>query len=302
MSQEALDLSRADRVGKSISPLIELGAYEQLWTQETTTFKRLAEMFRAYPCTLPSDLVPKREAEEMAQRVLHIARTRGVPHFGVRIHHAGEYPQKLRDAKDPVELLYYRGWWNLVESPCVAVVGTRKPTPDGIQRTRKLVRNLVEDGQTIVSGLAAGVDTVAHRTALEAKGTSIAVLGTPISETYPPENAELQEHLATAFLVISQVPIYRYVMRNWRTNRLFFPQRNITMSALTAATIIVEAGETSGTLIQARAALQQGRKLFILASCFEQADLTWPARYEAMGAIRVRDYSDIHDALRANGR
>jgi hypothetical protein len=81
------------------------------------------------------------------------------------------------------------------------------------------------------------------------------------------------------------------------TNRYFFPERNITMSALTEATIIVEAGETSGTLIQARAALQQGRKLFILDSCFTNPALTWPEKFVKRGAIRVRDYDDIKTAL-----
>jgi DNA processing protein len=80
-------------------------------------------------------------------------------------------------------------------------------------------------------------------------------------------------------------------------NRFFFPERNVTMSALTEATIIVEAGETSGTLTQARAALYQGRKLFILNSCFEREDLTWPARFEAQGAVRVREPDDIWKAL-----
>ena len=83
-------------------------------------------------------------------------------------------------------------------------------------------------------------------------------------------------------------------------NRLFFPERNITMSALTQATVIVEAGETSGTLIQARAAFKQGRKLFILDSNFQNPKLTWPRRFEEQGAIRVRDFDDILSNLDAS--
>ena len=94
------------------------------------------------------------------------------------------------------------------------------------------------------------------------------MIGTPLSHAYPQDNAELQRKIATDFLLISQVPVKRYETSGFPLNRLFFPERNITMSALTEATIIVEAGETSGTLIQARAALHQGRKLFILDSCF----------------------------------
>ena len=86
-------------------------------------------------------------------------------------------------------------------------------------------------------------------------------------------------------------------MQHAPQNRLFFPERNVTMSALTEATVIVEAGETSGTLIQARAALHQGRKLLILESCFQNRALTWPERFEKKGAIRVRDYDDIKRAL-----
>jgi len=91
----------------------------------------------------------------------------------------------------------------------------------------------------------------------------------------------------------SQVPVLRYAEQHIGQNRLFFPERNATMSALTEATIIVEASDTSGTLTQARAAIHQGRKLFILNSCFEYPAITWPARFEAQGAIRVRNMDDV---------
>jgi DNA processing protein len=107
----------------------------------------------------------------------------------------------------------------------------------------------------------------------------------------------LQQRIEREHLVISQVPFLRHARQSWKINRFFFPARNITMSALTAASVIVEAGETSGTLVQARAAIQQGRKLFILESCFRRPGLTWPAKYEAMGAIRVTSYRDIKQVL-----
>ena len=215
----------------------------------------------------------------------------------MRVHGAGEYPEKLRDAAYPVALLYYQGWWDLAYSRSVAVVGARKPSPEGLARTQRLVRELVADGFTIVSGLAAGVDRMAHETALEEGGRTIAVLGTPLSHVYPKDHDELQRHLARHFLVISQVPLKRYESQDYRRNRLFFPERNVTMSALTEATLIVEAGETSGTLIQARAALRQRRKLFVLDSCFRNPQLTWPARFANRGAIRVRDFDDIRHHL-----
>ena len=152
-------------------------------------------------------------------------------------------------------------------------------------------------GFVVVSGLAAGIDTAVHRAALESGGATIAVAGTPLGEIYPQENRALQEEIATKHLLISQVPVLRHSKQSPKHNRLFFPERNVTMSALTEATVIVEAGETSGTLVQARAALHQERKLLILDSCFKKSDLTWPARLEKQGAIRITGPGDIWQAL-----
>ncbi len=279
--------------GRAISPLRELGAYESLWEDRRTTFKTISERFAKRPGAVPSDFVPETRAWECARFVLEHFHNAGIHRFGVRVHGAGEYPEKLRDAQHPVELLYYEGWWDLVESPSVAVVGTREPTSQGIARAKRLVKALVKDGFTIVSGLATGIDTVAHQTAIDEGGRTIAVLGTPLSRVYPRPNAELQRLIANEFLVISQVPVKRYERQHYQQNRLFFPERNITMSALTEGTIIVEAGVTSGTLIQARAALDQRRKLFILDSVFRNERLTWPQEFGERGAIRVVDYDDI---------
>jgi len=297
MPQPGLPLQSIVGPARAVSPLLDLGAYEVLWSRQGASFKTIADLFRAHPDALPSDLVDHDEAEEMARKVLALLREGGVDRFGVRIHRAGEYPAKLRDARDPVELLYFQGWWNYVESHSVAVVGARKASEEGIRRARKLARQLVDDDWTVVSGLAAGIDTAAHTAALEASGRTIAVLGTPLSEVYPRENRDLQRRIAREFLVISQVPVYRHSQQDWRLNRNFFPARNVTMSALTEATIIVEASDTSGSLTQARAALAQGRRLFILESCFQVPGLTWPHTYEQLGAVRVRDYDDIRRTL-----
>jgi DNA processing protein len=277
-----------------ISPAIEMGAYEALWIEMGAWFKNLAEKFSSRPGALPSDILANPDrASEFSHRARELFNKDGVDHFGVRINGAGEYPQKLRDAEYPVELLYYRGLWDLIETRCVAVVGSRKPTLEGIERTKNIVRQLASDGFTVVSGLAAGVDTVAHVTAIENNASTVAVIGTPISRCYPKENRLLQDYIAKNHLLISQVPICRYSEQDYRQNRLFFPERNVTMSALTEATIIVEASDTSGTLIQARGAIKQNRKLFILDSCFRREDLKWPHHYEKLGAIRVKDYDDI---------
>jgi DNA processing protein len=281
----------------AISPRREMGAYEALWLEKGASFRTIAQKFAADPKALPSDFVPPSQADECAAEVLRILKAAGVHRFGVRINHAGDYPVRLRDARHPVELLYYQGAWELTETRSVAVVGTRKPTDDGIERAERLARELVKRKFTVVSGLAVGIDTAAHKAALESGGPTIAVVGTPLGSYYPRENRGLQDQIAQDFLLISQVPVLRYRNAPVPQNRFFFLERNVTMSALTEATIIVEASETSGTLTQARAALYQGRKLFILNSCFEREDLTWPARFEAQGAIRVREPDDIWKAL-----
>ena len=281
-----------------ISPRRELGAYEALWLEKGATFRTLAARFAADPTALPSDFVSAQLADQCATDVMRRLKEAGVHQFGVRINHAGDYPAKLRDARHPVELLYYRGAWEITETRCVAVVGSREATEDGIRRAERLARELVERDFTVVSGLAKGVDTVAaHSAAISLGGRTIAVIGTPLGECYPKENRQLQEEIAKQHVLISQVPVLRYSRQAPPQNRLFFPERNVTMSALTEGTIIVEAGDTSGTLTQARAALHQGRKLFILESCFNRSDITWPTRFEAEGAIRVRGSDDIWNAL-----
>jgi DNA processing protein len=270
-----------------------MGAYEALWEHKDASFKTLAKRFATMPGAIPSYFVEEDKAREFAGFVLRRFEEANIGRFGVLVHGAGEYPERLQDATYPVELLYFQGWLDLVSSRSVAVVGTRTPSPDGIVRTRQLVRELVKDDITIVSGLAAGIDRAAHEAAIDQGGRTIAVLGTPLSHNYPKDNASLQRRIAEDFLVISQIPVVRYESQDYRLNRFFFPERNATMSALTEATVIVEAGETSGALVQARAAIAQGRKLFILDSCFRDLRLKWPARFADQGAIRVTDYDDI---------
>lgn len=281
----------------TISPMREMGAYEALWAGDGSTWKRMADRFRADPSAMPSDFVSPSEADVMARRVLAHLKERGVHRFGVRINHAGDYPKRLRDAKNPVELLYYQGTWELSEMRSLCIVGSRNASDDGKARAGRLARELVKRNIAVVSGLASGIDQAAHAAALEAGGTTIAVIGTPLGEYYPKENRALQDKIANEHLLISQVPIIRYSKEPFQNKRTYFPERNATMSAMTEGTIIVEAGETSGTLTQARAAMFQGRKLFILESCFQRNDITWPARFEERGAIRVRTPEDIWNGL-----
>ena len=204
-----------------------------------------------------------------------------------------QFPDKLLDAKYPINLFYYRGNPDLVNTDCISVVGTRKISAEGHKRTEKLVNLLSNYDLTLVSGLAEGVDTVALDTAIKCKMNTIGVIGTPIDEYYPPKNRHLQDEIAIKHLLISQVPFYKYYTQPFQTKRIYFPERDVTMAALSLATIIVEASDTSGTLFQAKACIEQKRPLFILNSCFENPSITWPHKYEEKGAIRVRDINDI---------
>ncbi len=282
---------------RSVSPYLEMGAYEALWSDPKATFKSLSRRFASSPGSLPSDFVPEEEALACARFVKDRFAAASISRFGVCVHGAAEYPNKLRDAEHPVEVLFYQGQWNLLATRSVAVIGTRRPSPEGLRRTRRLVRELVGDGFTVVSGLARGVDRAAHETAMHKGGRTVAVIGTPLCHVYPREHADLQRTIADRFLLVSPVPLRRYESQDYRLNRLFFPERNLLMAALTEATIIVEAGQRSGTLVQARAALRQGRKVFVLDSCFRNPELRWPARLASMGAIRVVEYDDIRSAL-----
>lgn len=288
---------RDNPVAAPVDAVLEIGAYEALWSAQNASFKSIAETFRKQPGARPSDLVPEEEARDVASRVLAKLRARTNIRFDVRVHGEWEYPDRLRDATDPIEMFYFQGDWSLASMRGVAVVGTRKPSAEGVERAAYLAKRLADDGFAVVSGLAEGIDTAAHRGAIDAGGRTIAVIGTPLGQAYPKANADLQDLIAREHLLISPIPVERYDAQNFRTNRFFFPERNKVMSALSEATVIVEAGETSGTLVQAREALRQGRKLFIMASCFERTDITWPARFERDGAIRVENYGDVRRQL-----
>ena len=135
---------------------------------------------------------------------------------------------------------------------------------------------------------------------IEAGGSTIGVIGTPITGCYPKENKSLQDNVARDYLLISQFPFYRYSIDPFFTKKQYFPRRNVTNAALSDATVIIEASESSGTRTQAVAAIKQRRLLFILNSCFENKSIGWPGKFEVKGAIRVRNTADIISPLPAN--
>jgi DNA processing protein len=190
------------------------------------------------------------------------------------------------------EQLFACGDLSLLQAAArVAVVGSRKASLPGRKRVTKLVSALVEHDVVIVSGLAAGIDTAAHEEALKRDGRTIAVLGTPLNEAHPAANARLQSHLMESHLVLTQFPVGHPTLRS------NFPRRNRTMALLCHASVIVEAGESSGTLSQGWEALRLNRPLFILRSVFENEELTWPEEMREYGAQVLEDVEQILHVL-----
>lgn len=170
----------------------------------------------------------------------------------------------------------------------VSIIGSRKASPEGLRRARALARSLVERGIVVVSGLAAGVDAAAHEAAIGSGGQTIAVIGTPLERCYPRENRELQLRISREQLLISPFAAGHPITPG------NFPIRNRTMALLTDATVIIEAGEQSGTLSQGWEALRLGRLLFLLESLAINPTLSWPKKLIRHGAqILSRDNLDI---------
>lgn len=281
----------------AISPSLEIGSYEYLLNEKVSSYKQLFDLTVQREVNSLSELVEEDIAQKYLNQVLEKFSKAPVPNLNVFLRGTIDYLSKLNDAEYPLPLLYYQGNIDYLYTKGIAVVGSRNPSDDGIKRTVKLVKELISENLTIISGLASGIDTAAHKTAISQKGRTIAVIGTPITHVYPPENRNLQKEIALNHLLISQVPIIRYENGNPKSNRFNFPERNKTMSAISEATIIVEAGNTSGSLTQAKAAIKQKRKLFILNNNFENKNLTWPEKFENLGAVRVKNISDILEHL-----
>lgn len=190
--------------------------------------------------------------------------------------------------------VFYSGRLDLLQKPCVAVVGTRKLSEPGVKRTHRLARELVEAGVTVVSGLAQGVDTVAHTTAIEAGGGTIAVIGTPLDKAYPAENARLQEAIYRDHLLVSQFA------NGTKVYRSSFPARNKLMATLSDATVIMEASDTSGTLHQAAECTRLGRWLFIARSVVDDPRLSWPTKFlKQPNCVVLDNVSDILERVAA---
>ncbi len=211
------------------------------------------EGLRLNPETIQSIL--KKEFHEKADQELGAVKSLG---GDVLILDDGSYPALLREIPDPPITLYVRGnWQECFELPCVGIVGSRRCSTYGRNSARMLGRDLAENGVCVVSGFARGIDSSAHKGAIEARGKTIAVFGTGIDGVYPKENAALaREILESGGSIVSQFPLGTPPLRE------NFPYRNRIISGLSLGILVVEASERSGSLITARLATEQGRDVY----------------------------------------
>ncbi|HWM91419.1 MAG TPA: DNA-processing protein DprA [Thermoanaerobaculia bacterium] len=188
------------------------------------------------------------------------------------------------EQKNAPERLYVSGDVRLARGGVrVSIVGARKASPEGLRRARKLAVELVQEGVVVVSGLALGIDAAAHNGAIDAGGRTIAVLGTPLSKSYPQENQELQSRIMREHLAVTP---YAPGAKVYPSN---FPYRNRVMALISDATVIVEASDTSGSISQGWEAIRLGRLLFIMKSITETPGLTWPQEMRRYGAQVLAD-------------
>ena len=203
------------------------------------------------------------------------------------------YPPLLRELPDPPIVLYVMGddFFEMCSRPCVAIVGSRRASVYGSNVAGKLARELAERGIAVISGLARGIDAAAHRGALDARGKTIAVLGTGIDVTYPKEHGPLARQIAESGAVISEFPLETPPLSQ------NFPYRNRVLSGLCFGVLVVEAAQYSGSLITARLAAEQGREVFAVPGHITSPGAYGPNALIRDGAKLVATWEDIIEEL-----
>ena len=203
-----------------------------------------------------------------------------------------DYPALLKETHDHPAVLYVRGDLAAADADSVAVVGTRKATSYGRQVAEDIVSNLALNGITITSGLARGIDTIAHRSALEAGGRTIAVFACGLDIVYPPENLKLAKDILENGALISEHPL------GTKPKPENFPRRNRILSGLSRGVLVVESGERGGALITASFAVDQNREVFAIPGSILSGMSRGPNRLIQDGAKLVRNHLDILEELR----
>lgn len=201
------------------------------------------------------------------------------------------YPARLKEIYDYPPVLYVRGSLPAEDEPCLSIVGTRRPTIYGRQVTEEIVADLARSKITIVSGLARGIDSVAHRAALDTGGKTVAVFGSGLDIVYPGENAKLAQAIMEQGALVSEYPL------GVKPRAENFPLRNRIMSGLSLGVLVVEAGERSGALITAHQAVEQNREVFAIPGSILSPASQGTNRLIQEGAKLVRNYIDILQEL-----
>jgi DNA processing protein len=206
------------------------------------------------------------------------------------------YPPRLKEIFDPPPLLYARGRVELLASLMLAVVGTRRPTPYGMAAATRLSRDLSSAGLTMVSGMARGIDTAAHRAALDTQGGTVAVFGCGVDQLYPVENRKLAKEIAEKGLIISEFPMGT---PPYPQN---FPVRNRIVSGMSAGVLVVEGGEYSGSAITAKLAAEHNREIFAVPGNITSKMSCGPNLLIKQGAKLVQEWNDVVAELSAEDR
>lgn len=278
-----LAVSRVPYIGPMrIDRLVRrFGSLETAWSAPRGELRAVLEPKPLQELLLARERIdPWRELEKIAAR-------------GIDVLHPGHprYPRLLAEISGRPSILYVRGTLLPVDDASIAIVGTRRATPYGRQATERLARELAEAGITVVSGLARGVDGVAHQAALEAGGRTIAVLGSGVDVIYPPEHRTLAERIVNAGAIVTEQP------PGAKPDAPNFPARNRIISGIALAVVVIEAALRSGALITATFAADQGREVFVIpGSVFAQSSEGTNALLRD-GARLVRNGRDVLDDL-----
>jgi DNA processing protein len=235
----------------------------------------------------PTTLFESREPAQEPDLDPIVAEIEGWRRDGMRILSVldGDYPTNLRSVHNRPPFVFVRGELRPEDDRSIAVVGTRRASRAGLEQAARVARGLAEAGFAVVSGLAEGIDSAAHKAAIARNRRTVAVIGTGLRRAYPAKNAALQERIAAVGAVVSQF---------WPDSpptKTSFPMRNVVMSGLALGTVVIEASDTSGARMQARFALEHGRPVFLMEALLEHE---WAREYaERPGAYLVERADDV---------
>ena len=281
-----LRLLRAPGIGRETARrlLAACGSPEAVFSTRPATLRELIGL----PLTSALAALPERHAEQLA---ITVAWLDADPAHHVLTLGGASYPTLLLEIADPPLLLYAQGRLDLLGAPALAIVGSRNPSPQGVDNAREFAQYLSQAGVTIVSGMALGIDGAAHEGALGGRGSTIAVVGTGLDRIYPARHRALAHRIAKDGLLLSE---FELGMPPLPEN---FPRRNCIIAGLSRGTLVVEAALPSGSLITARHALEAGREVFAIPGSIHSPQSRGCHALIKQGAKLVDSAHDILDEL-----